>query len=124
MIVAQIDDEQRRTYRLPDEVDGLVVTDVASDSPYQERFHAGMVIIQLNRAPVDDVAGARSKLRTGGISAWSGIAAGIATFRSRMASEESAGADSGKDAQGAHPDRRSGSGRRGADPCAHVGYPM
>jgi hypothetical protein len=32
--VARVDDEQRRTYRVPDEVEGLVVTDVAEDSLY------------------------------------------------------------------------------------------
>jgi len=31
--VAQVDDDARRTFRLPDEVDGLVVTDVADTSP-------------------------------------------------------------------------------------------
>jgi len=65
VIVAQVDDEQRRAFRLPDEVDGLVVTDVAAESPYRERFRAGMVIVQLNRAPVEDVAGARAQLRPG-----------------------------------------------------------
>ena len=65
VIVGQVDDDQRRVYRLPDEVDGMVVTDVAADSPYRERFHAGMVIVQLNRTAVDDVAGARALLRPG-----------------------------------------------------------
>ena len=65
VIVAPVDDDQRRAYRIPDEVDGLVVTDVAADSPFGERFHTGMVIVQLNRAPVDDLAGARSQLRPG-----------------------------------------------------------
>ena len=65
VIVAQVDDDQRRVYRMPDDVNGLVVTDVAADSPYVERFHTGMVIMQLNRTAVDDVAGARSQLRPG-----------------------------------------------------------
>jgi serine protease Do/serine protease DegQ len=65
VIVAPVDDDQRRAYRIPDEVDGLVVTDVAADSPFGERFHTGMVIVQLNRAPVDDLAGAHSQLRPG-----------------------------------------------------------
>jgi serine protease Do/serine protease DegQ len=63
--VAQVDDDARRTFRLPDEVDGLVVTDVADTSPLRERFRPGMVIVQVNRAPVDDVAGARAQLRPG-----------------------------------------------------------
>jgi serine protease Do/serine protease DegQ len=65
VMVAKVDDDQRSAFRLPDEVDGLVVTDVASDSPFGERFHTGMVIVQLNRTPVDDVAGARALLRPG-----------------------------------------------------------
>ena len=63
--VTRVDDDQRGAYRLPDDLDGLVVTDVGADSPSRERFHAGMVIVQLNRAPVDDVAGARAQLRIG-----------------------------------------------------------
>ena len=63
--VARVDDEQRRTYRVPDEVEGLVVTEVAEDSPYRERFRSGMVIVQLNRVPTEDVAGTRAHLRPG-----------------------------------------------------------
>jgi serine protease Do/serine protease DegQ len=63
--VARVDDEARSTLRLPDEIDGLEVTDVADTSPFHERFRAGMVIVQVNRAPVADAAGARAQLRTG-----------------------------------------------------------
>ncbi len=65
VVVAQVDDEQRRTFRLPDEIEGLVVTEVAADSPFRDRFHSGMVIVQLNRTPVDDASGARAQLRPG-----------------------------------------------------------
>ena len=60
-----ISDELRRTYRVPDEVDGLVVTEIADDSPFREQFRPGMVIVQVNRAPVEDVASARALLRPG-----------------------------------------------------------
>jgi serine protease Do/serine protease DegQ len=63
--VARVDDDTRRTFRLPDEVDGLVVTEVADTSPYRERFQQGMVIVQVNRTPIEDVPGARSQLRPG-----------------------------------------------------------
>jgi serine protease Do/serine protease DegQ len=63
--VARVDEEKRRTYRLPDEVEGLVVTEVAEDSSYRERFRSGMVIVQLNRVPTEDVGGARAHLRQG-----------------------------------------------------------
>jgi serine protease Do/serine protease DegQ len=63
--VARVDDDARHTLRLPDEIDGVVVTDVADTSPFHERFRPGMVIIQVNRAPVTDANGARARLRTG-----------------------------------------------------------
>jgi len=63
--VARVDDDARRTFRLPDEIDGLVVTDVADTSPFHERFHTGMVIMQVNRSQVEDAAGARALLRPG-----------------------------------------------------------
>jgi len=63
--VARLTDELRRTYRVPDEVDGLVVTEIADDSPFRERFRPGMVIVQVNRAPVEDAASARALLRQG-----------------------------------------------------------
>ena len=63
--VTGMDDDVRRTFKLPDEVDGLVVTDVADTSPFHERFHPGMVILQVNRAPVADAAAARALLRPG-----------------------------------------------------------
>lgn len=63
--VARVDEEQRRTYRVPDEVEGLVVTEVAEDSLYRERFRSGMVIVQVNRVPTEDIAGAREHLRQG-----------------------------------------------------------
>ncbi len=63
--VGQVDDDARRAYRVPDEVDGLIVTDVADTSPYRERFRTGMVIVEVNRAPADDVPAARAQLRPG-----------------------------------------------------------
>ena len=63
--VSRVNDELRRTYRVPDEVDGLVVTEIADDSPFREKFRPGMVIVQVNRAPVEDAASARALLRQG-----------------------------------------------------------
>jgi serine protease Do/serine protease DegQ len=63
--VAPVSDELRQNYRLPDEVEGLVVTAVADDSPYRSRFHPGMVIVQINRRAAGDVATARSALNQG-----------------------------------------------------------
>jgi serine protease Do/serine protease DegQ len=63
--VARVDDDARHTFRLPDDIDGLVVTEVAESSPFHERFRPGMVIMQINRTPVEDAAGARAHLRKG-----------------------------------------------------------
>jgi serine protease Do/serine protease DegQ len=63
--VAPISDELRQNYRLPDEVEGLVVTAVADDSPYRTRFRPGMVVVEINRKPVADLAAARAALNEG-----------------------------------------------------------
>lgn len=63
--VGRVTDEARSTYNLPDDLDGLVVTAVADDSPYRDRFHVGMVIVQINRTAVTDLAAARSGLVSG-----------------------------------------------------------
>lgn len=63
--VARPTDELRRTYDLPDDVDGLVVTEVADDSGYRDRFRAGMVIVQINRTAAEEVETARALLRPG-----------------------------------------------------------
>ncbi len=63
--VQRVTDDARATYRLPDDLDGLVVTAVADDSPHRDRFHVGMVIVQINHAPVTDLATARAGLVAG-----------------------------------------------------------
>jgi len=63
--VAPVTDELRETYRLPDEVEGLVVTAVGDDSPYRGRFRTGMAILQINRRAADDVDTARAALYPG-----------------------------------------------------------
>jgi len=50
---------------VPDDVDGLVVTEIADDSPYRERFRPGMVIVQIDRTPAEDVAAVRTHLSPG-----------------------------------------------------------
>ncbi len=61
----RLTDEMRDDYRVPDGVDGLVVTAVTDDSPYRELFRVGMVIVQINRVPADDLANARRALAPG-----------------------------------------------------------
>jgi hypothetical protein len=63
--VARVNDELRRTFRVPDEIDGLVVTEIADNSPFREKFRPGMVILQIDRMPAADVAAIREHLKPG-----------------------------------------------------------
>ena len=55
----------RRELRVDERVDGIVVTEVAANSPFREVFVQGAVIEQLNRVPVTDLATAKRALREG-----------------------------------------------------------
>ena len=63
--VDQLTDDLRRNYRVSSDVEGLVITDIAENSPHQGEFAEGMVIVSLNREAVIDVASARQLLRPG-----------------------------------------------------------
>ncbi len=55
----------RRQLRIDERVEGIVVTEVARNSPYAAIFPVGTVIEQINRVPIDNLATARNALRTG-----------------------------------------------------------
>lgn len=55
----------RKELRIDDRVDGVVVTEVAENSPYRDVLPQGAVIEQLNRVPVTDLASAKRALRDG-----------------------------------------------------------
>lgn len=58
--------EVRRRLGLNDSrIAGLVVTRVSEDSPHRGRLAEGMVILEINRAPVPDLAAARERIRSG-----------------------------------------------------------
>ena len=58
--------EVRRRLGIQDtRINGLVVTSVADDSPHRDRLAPNMVILELNRSPVRDLATAREKLVSG-----------------------------------------------------------
>ncbi len=63
--VSRPTDDLRRSYDLPDDLDGLVVTEVSDESAYRDRFRVGMVILQVNRTPAGEVDAARAALRPG-----------------------------------------------------------
>lgn len=58
--------EVRRRLGLNDSrIAGLVVTRVDEDSPHRGRLAEGMVILEINRAPVPDLAAGRERIRSG-----------------------------------------------------------
>ncbi len=64
--VTPLTPETRRRLGLNDpRINGLVITDVADDSPFRDRLATNMVILELNRAPVTDVRSARERLVPG-----------------------------------------------------------
>ncbi len=65
VVVQQITNDLRSELRIPNEVEGLVITDIAPTSPFGDVFPVGAVIEQINRVPVADVASAKRALREG-----------------------------------------------------------
>jgi serine protease Do len=61
----RLTDELRRKLDLDSNVDGLVVTSVAKDSPYVEQLEANLVIVEIDRRQVSDLPSARSALAAG-----------------------------------------------------------
>ncbi len=62
---APLTPDLRKQYRIDDRVEGLIVTGLDENSPYQDSFREGAVIEQINREPVGDLATARALLRDG-----------------------------------------------------------
>lgn len=64
--VARLKDEDRRRLGVTDtRFNGLMITEVADDSPFKERLAAGMVIVEIGSVPVTEVAEAQAALRPG-----------------------------------------------------------
>ncbi|MBI3884680.1 MAG: Do family serine endopeptidase [Opitutae bacterium] len=61
--VAPLTDDIRREMRLDDDIEGLVITNVAEGTRYAEVFPVGAVIEQINRQPVTDLASAKKALK-------------------------------------------------------------
>lgn len=62
--VSRLTDEVRRTFRLTDRVNGLLVTEVAPTSPYSD-LRPGMIIVEVNRVPITDLSAAKEELKPG-----------------------------------------------------------
>ena len=61
----KLTDELRRRLSVDSRVTGLVITNVDDKSPYADRLAPNVVIIEINRMPVTDVASAKELLRPG-----------------------------------------------------------
>jgi len=57
--------EDRRRLRIDPRVTGLLVTEVADDSPHRDRLAVDAVIMEINRTPVRDIEEARRLLQPG-----------------------------------------------------------
>jgi serine protease Do/serine protease DegQ len=57
--------ELRRQFRIPAEIEGIVITELDDNSPYRAMFPVGCVIESVNRVPATDVAAAREALVQG-----------------------------------------------------------
>ena len=65
--VTPLMNEARRRLGIVDpRISGLIITDLAEDSPFRERLAADVVIIELNRRPVPDLAAAKAALKPPG----------------------------------------------------------
>ncbi len=63
--VKPLDEEARRQIGAPRDLSGLVVTEIADNSPYASRLTPGMVVVEINREPVADLEQARELLKPG-----------------------------------------------------------
>jgi serine protease Do/serine protease DegQ len=60
-----LDAETRRNAGGPPDLEGLVLTEIAEDSPFARRLLPGMVVVEINQQPVNDLSTARALLRPG-----------------------------------------------------------
>ncbi len=58
-------EELRQQFRIDPRVEGLIITQIAENSPYADDLGIGMVIEQINRVPVSDLAHARNLVQKG-----------------------------------------------------------
>jgi serine protease Do/serine protease DegQ len=63
--VSKITEEVRKRSGLDARVTGVVISEVDEASPFADRLAAGMIIVEINRTPVTDVASAKTVLVPG-----------------------------------------------------------
>jgi serine protease Do/serine protease DegQ len=65
VITKPLDTETRRNANAPRDLEGLVITEIAEDSPYARRLAPGMIVVEINHQAVSDLDAARAQLRPG-----------------------------------------------------------
>jgi serine protease Do/serine protease DegQ len=60
--VGALTDALRGKLGIDPRINGLIITDVAQDSPFADRLQPPMVIVEINRTPVSDLASAKQLL--------------------------------------------------------------
>ena len=63
---SMINNKSRKTFGIPREVRGLVITETEADSPFARYLRPGLVILEINRRPVGSFAQAKKLLRERG----------------------------------------------------------
>ncbi|MGJ8724974.1 MAG: Do family serine endopeptidase [Roseibacillus sp.] len=57
-----LNNEHRKTYDIPREVSGLLITETAPDSPFARHLQPGQVVLEINRQSIDSLAQAKGLL--------------------------------------------------------------
>jgi serine protease Do/serine protease DegQ len=65
IIFKAIDAASRVAFAIPEEIEGVLITDIAADSPYVDDLARGMVIIEVNGQPVDKPEAIKQALNPG-----------------------------------------------------------
>lgn len=63
--MAPVSEELRKEYEIPEDVQGVLITEVAFDSPYAETLTKGMLILEVNGQAVDTVNSVEAQIRQG-----------------------------------------------------------
>jgi serine protease Do/serine protease DegQ len=63
--VTALTPEARRRSGIPARLNGLMVTSVADDSPYRDQLVPNVLIVQIDREDVTDLASAKTALNPG-----------------------------------------------------------
>ena len=66
----ELSDTLRDEHNIEDDIDGLVVTEVRTRSPYSGTLRSGMVIVEINDRPVPTLASAQGLIRRGVNKLW------------------------------------------------------